>query len=808
MEQKKSYIPIKVFISYLVLAALVVGVSVLLYSENIFFSETENKIASENNKVLKVSTLLSSVYETESLARATIQSNNPVDFEKYVSQTNALNVKIDSLKILVSSHYQAKLLDSVKLLLSRKTDNIKQLRDIKSKATDEVKVKTAINDLTRMELSLRKLSLEDFVKNPASLGEYQRSVLTKYVEYLNQNIPNDSTNTLTQKALDSILTASKSLLNDVKRETSKRNSLLDSEERKLLQNELSISAQLREILNVIEREIITNTTKNNEEKENTLKRIIRIVTIAATVGLVLTIFFSLLILNDFSKTQSYKKQLETANLRTQSLLKNREQLISTVSHDLKTPLSTIVGYSELLANADLTSKQLYYNKNIKGASEYISHLVQDLVDFTQIEAGKIVIESVPFSLSDIINDVGYSVQGVYPDKPIALQIHVDSEFDNQKIVGDPFRLRQILTNIIGNAYKFTADGFIKISAAITEKNRILINIEDSGIGIAPEKQLLIFEEFTQADDTIEKKYGGTGLGLTISKRMVEILGGSLSLESVYGKGSMFSLELPLKFDQNSVASISDFSADKIYTAIVVDDDGNLLKLTTEILTMNGYTIFAFSDANEALKALRDIDFDLVITDIQMPNMDGFEFLERLKNADATFKNQPIIAVTGKADFNSNTYKDAGFSAVVQKPYMPNTLLETLQSVLKNENITDKSLPELEKINKNEPYSLVSLRSFTVDDDGLKEILTSFIDNTKTSLSSLEKAVAEKDIPEIQMISHRMLPMFRQISAQEIAGLLEKLEVENDLTVTTDEMVSDLKEKIAVLFSHLAKELIV
>ncbi|RZK09653.1 MAG: response regulator, partial [Flavobacterium sp.] len=626
MDNKKSYIPIKVFVSYLALTTLVVVAGWILYTENRVFSSTENKLASENNKILKVSNLLSNMYKTESFSRITIQSNSEKDFQNYLTQTNSLKSEIDSLKNLINNEYQITLLDSVKMLLSQKTANIKQLQTIKNQSNDDDAVQKAINKITYMEGTLRKLNLNDFFKDTSSLKEYEKKVYSDFVDYMNQNIPSDNTNTLSQKVLDSMLIASKAALSDVVRRTSKKQESLTIQENELLQNELSISEQLRKILSIIEREIIINTTKSNVEKEAALNKTNEVVTIAAGVGFVLTIFFSILILSDFSKTQSYKNQLEIANSKTETLLKNREQLISTVSHDLKTPLSTIVGYAELLGNSDLNNKQSYYTKNIKGSSEYISQLVQDLLDFTQIEAGKISIEHIPFSLKEIINEVGKSIQSVYQQKNLELILNIDKKF-NQRIVGDPFRLRQVLTNLIGNAFKFTEKGFIKIEAK-TSDNRVVIRVEDSGIGIEKDKQQLIFEEFTQANQSIEKKYGGTGLGLTISKKMVEILGGKLSLQSEFGKGSIFEITLPLEFEDAA------FKKEKITTipkpnnlsAIVIDDDVNLLNLTVEVLKQHHYNVNAFTDAREALKMIKANTFDFIITDIQMPGMDGFTFL--------------------------------------------------------------------------------------------------------------------------------------------------------------------------------------
>lgn len=815
MESKKSYIPLKVFISYIALASLVISVGWVLYSENVIYSKIESKIAFEKTKILKVSQLFSNVYKTESLARKTIQSNSESDFEHYIKESNSLRIRIDSLKKIVTTQSQIVLLDSVNYLLAEKTKNIRQLKTIKSKANDEVTVNNAIDELTKLEFSLRKLQLEDFTKNPGQLGSYQRNVLQKYVDYLNQNIPDDSTNTLSKKASDSILSTSKKLLSSVKRETEKKKETLNYQENKLLKNEILISEQLRKVLRIIEREIIINSIKYNTEKEKSLKKINQIVTGAAIVGLLLTIFFSILIASDYSKTQLYKKQLEIANFKTKNLLKSREQLISTVSHDLKTPLSTIVGYTELLGNSDLNTKQSYFIRNIKNSSEYISQLVQDLLDFSQIEAGKIAIEKKPFSLPEIITDVAKNIQSVYKQKDIELIIKTDERL-NQRIIGDSFRLKQILSNIIGNAYKFTEEGFIKIDATINHNGEfVFIKVEDSGIGIEKKNQNLVFEEFAQANENIEKKYGGTGLGLAISKKIATLLGGDLHLKSVFGKGSTFEIQLPLVFDTNTELEIEetnkvDYIAPIISakTAIVIDDDSNLLGLTSEVLKQHNYTVLAFGNANEALKTIENTPFDFILTDIQMPEIDGFQFLEKLKETNnSQYKNQPIIALTGRDDLDLEVYTNAGFTTVVKKPYSPRVLLQTILSLFDNSseiNLEDNAsdTPDLEK-----GFSLESLKSFlTNDKEALQEVIKTFIKTTKENLVVLEKSITEKDTIEISAIAHRIAPMFKQIEATEISKILGNLEQKKYPDTDLETIFSTLKTKINSLLLILEKEI--
>lgn len=812
MESKKSYTALKVLFSYVALLALVVTVGWFLYSENVVYNKLEDKIAQEKTKILRVSKLFSNVYKTESLARKTIQTNSENDFKSYVIETDSLKARIDTLKQIVTTEYQKTLLDSVTYLLSEKTENIRQLKTIKNKAEDEVSVNNAIDEITKMEFNLRKLELQDFTKNPNELGSYQRNVLQKYVDYLNQNIPDDSTNTLSKKASDSILANSKKLLSNVKLKAEKKKETLNFEENKLLKNEIAISEQLRKVLRIIEREIIINSIKNNSLKEKSLKKVNEIVTASAIIGLILTIFFSILIVSDYSKSQLYKKQLEIANFKTKNLLKSREQLISTVSHDLKTPLSTIVGYSELLGNSDINTKQSYFVKNIKNSSEYITQLVQDLLDFSRIEAGKITIEKVPFFLPEIIEDTAKNIQTVYKQKNIDLIINVDEKL-NTKIVGDPFRLKQILTNIIGNAYKFTEEGHIKISSYATEnENFYVITITDTGIGIEKGNQKLVFEEFAQANENIEKKYGGTGLGLAICQKIVSLLGGKISLESTFGKGSTFEIKIPLVFDHSeiTVEEIKRNIAENTnkQTFIVIDDDINLLNLTSGVLRQEEHQVLSFNSAVKALEAIQDTNFDFVITDIQMPEMDGFMFLKNLRNSEkGNYKNQPVIALTGRTDLDAAVYTEAGFTTVVNKPYSPKILLETIQHILDNDTLPKVKINTVEETASSQLYTLDTLKEFLHNDrNALNDVLKAFIISSNENLELLENAVNEKNIPEINSIAHRIAPMFRQIEARDIGTILKTLEQNNLEISDLKDIYAALKAKTNKLFAALEQEI--
>ncbi|UGU14273.1 ATP-binding protein [Sinomicrobium kalidii] len=826
MSTKKSTITYKVLLSYIALALLMIAVGWFVYAELRIFTKNQNTNAAESQKLLATSSLIAHLYETESLARITLQSSSTEDFNTFMDGTSQLYSKIDALKPLIDREDQVgllDLLDSVKILLDKKVNNIKELRALKRRDETDVSLEKAIEDITQMESSVGELTLQDNFTNPEQFGEEERERAQEWVDLMNSTLRNHTDPANREKIADSVLTASKELLKDLKLKSLKIKRSLTAKEDELLQNDITISQQLREILSSFESEIINTTNILNRQRDLALKNTIRVITIAAVIGLLLAVFFSYLILNDFWKSQSYRKQLEKAKNTTEQLLKNREQLIYTVGHDLRTPLSTIIGYTDLLHNTEINPKQGQYVSRVKNASEYVSSLVDDLLDYNKLEAGKIKIENTLFSLENIITDTAESTKALYHAKPIELIINIDERL-KQNLVGDPFRIKQILTNLIGNAYKFTEKGHIKIEAGVLEKYggtyRVRIDVNDTGIGIHKDKQEIIFNEFTQAESAIEKKYGGTGLGLTISKKLASLLNGTLQLKSTEGRGSTFTLKIPLQIPEEKTSKeitrkteVTPENSKKVIKAVLIDDDESVLSLTSEVLKQRSFRVNSFAKASEALKHLRKNDFDIILTDIQMPEMDGFRFLEALyRQKDFDKDKKPVIAITGRADLNTEAYTGAGFAAVIQKPFAPGALVELiLQTLLNGTGPTHENVKMTEAVpatsQDNKLYDLGTLRELLQnDEDALKDILHTFVESTGKNMEALNLHFDNKNPEGIKHIAHKMLSMFKQINSREVAQLLEQLEVYDPGTSEDIQVYAEkLREKVPQVLEALEEE---
>ncbi|GAL62331.1 ATP-binding response regulator [Algibacter lectus] len=518
------------------------------------------------------------------------------------------------------------------------------------------------------------------------------------------------------------------MLKDVQVKSNNQRVFLQKKESELIQNDLIIFRKLQQLLSALERDIVDYSSVINQQRELTINRSKNIILASAAISFIVIIIFSIIILNEFRKTQRYRKQLEEANETTSSLLKSREQLISMVSHDLRTPLSTITGFSELLQQSVLEKKDKNYIEHISSASNYMGKLVDDLLEFSKLENGNITIESIPFNLENHIEEIVQHVKNSIKNKPVEFILEHDQSIENL-IITDPFRLKQVLFNLVINAYKFTNEGSITVSSLLKE-DVLEIKVSDTGVGINDNQKEHIFKEFAQADNNQNSNDKGFGLGLTISKKLVEILGGDLTLESELNKGSIFTLKIPVKRSNkplNANNTSTEVLVKPIFNlkAIVVEDDASMQQFIHDVLKQYGIQAYVFGNAKNALDEIKQIDFDFVLTDIQLPKMNGIQFMEIIKT-DTSYKNQPIIAMTGRAKMSTKDYLNNGFSEVIIKPFNSSKIQHVLESFFSSEGTYIKEKNINEEPIEPEGFSIVSLSTFFNNDtDAVKGILKRF-----------------------------------------------------------------------------------
>ena len=382
------------------------------------------------------------------------------------------------------------------------------------------------------------------------------------------------------------------------------------------------------------------------------------------------------------------RQLEQAD-------RAKSAFLATISHEIRTPLGAILGFSEiLLKDRSMGSLQTEHLQAIHRNGEQLLSVIGDVLDLSKIEAGKLSLEKFPVTLAHLFDDVLRSLRLQTEAKGLSFQLERSEDLP-LSILTDPTRFRQILWNLTGNAIKFTAAGSITITLAAdwdvaSQKHILSVRIQDTGIGIAPEHRETIFRAFAQADSSMTRRFGGSGLGLVLSRKLAEALGGHLELSwSEIGKGSRFVFELPLAATEWNIHVPANHNPDLVrapnpqlknttsqLSILLVDDAPDNLLLVKFLLESQGFQVFCANDAREGLECLARQNFDLILTDIQMPQMDGYEFVRKLRSSQVTV---PVIAMTAHAlSEERERCLAAGCDAYLSKPLNSGQLFETVK----------------------------------------------------------------------------------------------------------------------------------
>jgi len=380
--------------------------------------------------------------------------------------------------------------------------------------------------------------------------------------------------------------------------------------------------------------------------------------------------------------QSFK--LEQANQELLESDRLRSEFVANMSHELRTPLNSIIGFSSVLSknrNGNLIEKDMSYVEKINRNGKHLLGLINDILDLSKIEAGKMDVELRATRLQDVIVDTCDMLQSQAEAKNIQLLFDVPE--DMPRIETDSDKLKQLLINLIGNAIKFTEKGSVTVVLS-QQASKLVVKVKDTGIGIAEDKIQAVFEPFRQADAGTTRKYGGTGLGLAISRSIADMLGGSISLESTLNKGSTFSIELPFNEvqEQAEVVSIKTLNIDAQSLSgkkvLVVDDDPDARDLLSNYIVEQGAVIIPAASGEEALRLAKQHQPDLITLDIMMPGLDGWATLQAIK-ADAEITSIPVVVVSIVAEKSKATV--LGAVDAVTKPVVQSELLATLQRSL-------------------------------------------------------------------------------------------------------------------------------
>jgi PAS domain S-box-containing protein len=387
---------------------------------------------------------------------------------------------------------------------------------------------------------------------------------------------------------------------------------------------------------------------------------------------------------DITARKKLEQEMIDARKAAEAGLELRKTILANVSHELRTPVNAIVGMSALLASTELNEQQREYLKTMRFSSDGLLVLIDDLLDVSRIEAGKVELEEIEFSMRDNFSQLTKSLRLRAEEKGLSFEWKLDEQIA-PRLLGDIHRLNQIITNLIGNAIKFTPQGKVKLEIThVSESNDaqdIRFSVVDTGIGIAAERQTAVFQAFSQEDNSTTRKYGGTGLGLSISRRIVEMMGGHLTLTSEKNVGTIFTFQIQFKKANSEAPVAKEFNPDLQGSLILLVEDNKVNQfLANALLTSWKAKVDISEDGQDAIDRLKEKEYDLVLMDLQMPIMDGFEATEHIR--EVLKSNVPIIGLSANAlNGERERSMERGMNDYVSKPFQPEMLYEKIHGFI-------------------------------------------------------------------------------------------------------------------------------
>jgi PAS domain S-box-containing protein len=509
-----------------------------------------------------------------------------------------------------------------------------------------------------------------------------------------------------------------------------------------------------------------------------------------------------------------KLKAESATLIAENAVKSKQQFLSNMSHEIRTPMNAIIGFTKVVLKTDLSAKQKEYLTAIKLSGDALIVLINDILDLAKVDAGKMTFQQIPFKMALSLSAMLHLFETKIQEK----NLNLIKEYDNripEVLVGDPVRLHQIILNLVSNAVKFTSKGKIKVSVLMLDEDSEKVNVEfavtDTGIGIAENKLEKIFENFQQASSGTSRLYGGTGLGLAIVKQLVEAQGGTIKVKSKIDEGSTFSfvlsfLKTKAEADTETVIVELDNEIKNIKVLVVEDIPLNQLLMKT-LLDDFGFERDIADNGKIAIEKLKTKPFDIVLMDLQMPEMNGFEATEYIRN---TMKlNIPIIALTADVTtVDLAKCKAVGMNDYIAKPVDERLLYSKIVSAVKKSVLIDGTKETLNSvIKKLKCTDMDYLNRRTKSNPTLMmEMISLYLEQTPTLINTMKQSLQEKDWKSLYAAVHKMIPSFSIMGISTDFENMAKKVQEYASTQQQTEGIPDLVKQLEVICNQACQEL--
>lgn len=811
----------KIAFGYILLICLLFGAIGYIHQQMTLLTTPTGLEETISNRRKTTHQIVTQLYEAEIIGQ-TLRIGRLNEYPKYKRAMKEASALIDSLQQLLTDTLQQMRLDTVRSLLRNKEQNmVLVLEAMKQSPTDELYRQQLDSLIMQQDSILSSTHVRRRVvthRNSYTIHHKPKKFFRRLADVFSPGKPDSTqvdniiqeeyTDTIDEayNPVDTIATMLTSIQHKVFQTRQESMRTLDARINQLRIAGGRVSQRVNQLLdNIEDDEQKAMEVRIAHEQDIRQQAAWTMATIAILAVLLVLIFFTI-IWRDITRSNHYRKELEKAKLYAENLLVAREKLMLAITHDIKAPAGSIIGYIDLLIRLVQDRRQQFYLHNMKSSANHLLDLITSLLDYHRLEAGKMDIHPVTFNPHELFESIYTSFLPGAEKKQLTLNFEENIP-RTLNLEGDPFRIRQIAENLISNALKFTSQGSITIQVDY-EQNRFTFRVEDTGCGMSIQEQQRVFQAFTRLQSAQGQE--GFGLGLSITKKLVELLNGEITIESAPGKGSMFQVVLFLpKVTKAPITQVETLSDDKKQWRILLIDDDRIQLNLTEVMI---YDLFNHAQHNippvikcctqpeELFKLIASETFDIVFTDIQMPAMNGFELLQKLRSLDVPqAKNIPVIAITARSDMDETDFCTQGFAGCLHKPFNQTELLKIFKTHMQDDWKENTVQTDSKPSDTECTYNFSPLTAFSGDDPAAAhEILETFIGESTKNYERMKQALSNKDMADLCNVAHKMLPTFTMIEARKAIPALQWLEFHRGNTDLSDEARQHADEALSCI----------
>ena len=752
---------------------IIICAFLIYYISNLKKTILNQRVAiDKNEKVLNFTNqLIQNVNEAQSHAQLYTISGSPehlIEFSENLQKTTAIK---DSIVFYSENDTKNKqILSDIVELLNRKENIIKDITQQYDIFNPYDEIYKLLSNYKPKEKTTRIVAVthqDTLVIKGERPGFFQR--------VFSSETPRDSIIVVTTTTYDTITEESPENKYDLmagikiytdkgKQEYLQRLQTIENQYQSFIKSDQEISEEISRLLIVLHKQTLTSVMIAIQKSESLIQQSLDYSIYGGTVALFSILLFILLIFRDIKRVSRARRAMEEAQKRTEEIMESRHKLLLSVSHDIKAPLSSVIGYIELMQMEQHNENDMQRLNSMKYSSQHILSLLSNLLDFSSLEQGKQFIRRADFNVSELCDQLASMFKPIAENKQLKFFYHKNIA-DDIYINSDALKIKQVASNIISNAIKYTIEGEVHFGVYLIN-NKLIFNVIDQGIGIPSEKIEELFKPFSKAENNTGLAEGN-GFGLFVVKGLLEILGGNIKVMSELEKGSHFEISIPVKMvektkeEKHENTDIQIVKSKKKLNILLIDDDNSLLAVISAMLNKIGHTSDICRSYIEFNKYINELDnYDMVLTDREMGTFSGNDVMKMIKAAN---KDKKVVLMTASDEYSEKFALSEGFDGYIKKPFSIKDL-----ALLLNDNWVEE---DCQKCEFSDDFPQLCAM-FDNDSKAIREILQTFVKSTSDNLVVLNDAITEHDFAKAQAVCHKMRPMFIQLEQKSAEYLTE------------------------------------